>query len=568
MRYRVGVVAAGRRRPPGAPCGEIDGDVSIDPRQCPPTTTRRDDTVAKAATQARHVCLQRLGGRARRGVAPEQFDQRLGADHFVGVQAEQGEYRPGFGADERDRTITGDSLGATKNSNVHRAEANDLYRPLLGAEIALNPHGHASHMDTKARAIARRFPVILAAVLVGVGTLPVKAAVADVGASPVRVRKNVAALSAQERRDFVAAVLKLKTVPSPYDSHLSYYDQFVLWHISLYPCGMDHPMMGAHGGPMFLPWHRLFLLRFEKALREVSGKPITVPYWDWTDPASTASVFANDFMGGDGNPDDEYAVTTGPFRKGQWALHVHPVGAEWSASVTTHLTRRFGSLPIMPTLPQPEDVAFVLQRPAYDVAPYDGGSNVNTSFRNALEGFWRRVGPARITTGSASMVCGPDGMVTTSGEGMHNRVHGWVGGLLGATTKGPKFGTMFLPSSPNDPVFFLHHANIDRLWAEWQGTHGVHTYEPRARAVRISWNAAALLTPRPTGCTLRSMRRRMTSPTSAPSDTATTRRRRGAARVHAPVRSTSPSSTRARSSSAASSSVPDTRNVSNKLSNE
>ena len=24
------------------------------------------------------------------------------------------------------------------------------------------------------------------------------------------------------------------------------------------------------------------------------------------------------------------------------------------------------------------------------------------------------------------------------------------------------------PASPNDPVFFLHHANIDRLWGDWQ----------------------------------------------------------------------------------------------------
>jgi tyrosinase len=33
-------------------------------------------------------------------------------------------------------------------------------------------------------------------------------------------------------------------------------------------------------------------------------------------------------------------------------------------------------------------------------------------------------------------------------------------------------GTMSSASSPKDPIFFLHHANIDRLWAEWQTTHG------------------------------------------------------------------------------------------------
>ena len=33
-------------------------------------------------------------------------------------------------------------------------------------------------------------------------------------------------------------------------------------------------------------------------------------------------------------------------------------------------------------------------------------------------------------------------------------------------------GTMLYNTSPNDPVFFLHHANIDRLWAKWQERHG------------------------------------------------------------------------------------------------
>lgn len=38
---------------------------------------------------------------------------------------------------------------------------------------------------------------------------------------------------------------------------------------------------------------------------------------------------------------------------------------------------------------------------------------------------------------------------------------------------------MVLPTSPNDPVFFLHHANVDRLWATWQAAHPGKKYEPR-----------------------------------------------------------------------------------------
>lgn len=50
--------------------------------------------------------------------------------------------------------------------------------------------------------------------------------------------------------------------------------------------------------------------------------------------------------------------------------------------------------------------------------------------------------------------------VTMTGnlEQFHNTVHMFVGG-----------NTMPRPAvSPNDPMFWLHHANVDRLWAQWQ----------------------------------------------------------------------------------------------------
>jgi tyrosinase len=37
---------------------------------------------------------------------------------------------------------------------------------------------------------------------------------------------------------------------------------------------------------------------------------------------------------------------------------------------------------------------------------------------------------------------------------------------------------MSLSSSPNDPVFFLHHCNVDRIWAAWQETHPDAAYLP------------------------------------------------------------------------------------------
>jgi tyrosinase len=45
-------------------------------------------------------------------------------------------------------------------------------------------------------------------------------------------------------------------------------------------------------------------------------------------------------------------------------------------------------------------------------------------------------------------------------EGVHNSGHVWVGGSM-----------LSVPTAPADPVFWMHHAEIDRLWAEWQGSH-------------------------------------------------------------------------------------------------
>src|SRR4029434_10711863 len=45
-------------------------------------------------------------------------------------------------------------------------------------------------------------------------------------------------------------------------------------------------------------------------------------------------------------------------------------------------------------------------------------------------------------------------------NGPHNRVHDWC------------FGTMSdISWSSVDPLFWLHHAEIDRIWSKWQAKH-------------------------------------------------------------------------------------------------
>jgi tyrosinase len=56
-------------------------------------------------------------------------------------------------------------------------------------------------------------------------------------------------------------------------------------------------------------------------------------------------------------------------------------------------------------------------------------------------------------------------------EGPHGAAHVWVGGDMADVM-----------TSPHDPAFFLLHANVDRIWAEWiranQGTPGFQPYAP------------------------------------------------------------------------------------------
>lgn len=81
------------------------------------------------------------------------------------------------------------------------------------------------------------------------------------------------------------------------------------------------PRNAAHMGSVFLPWHRDFLLRFESDLQKVSPN-IVLPYWDWaTDAAlkdpTKSPIWRSDFMGGNGNPDNDFIVESGTFAAGK-----------------------------------------------------------------------------------------------------------------------------------------------------------------------------------------------------------------------------------------------------------
>ena len=300
--------------------------------------------------------------------------------------------------------------------------------------------------------------------------------------TPTRIRKNAKNLTAQEKADFVNAVLKMKQTPSPYNAELNYYDQFVEWHLLAFYCVPNdntHEMYPAHQRPSFLPWHRVYLDMFEKALKQVSGKDIAVPYWDWTDPSSTAAVFSDDLLGGDGDPSQNHAVTTGPFRKGAWNIRIDDtrdisiifIEEDGDPNNVPYLVRGFGKfMDSTVTLPSIAELNNTLSISKYDSAPWDSSVDTAVSFRNSLEG-WRHTAGDTCNEGFMDVKWTP-----TKRSQMHNVVHLWTGGVI--KTNGKIIGgNMTTATSPNDPAFWLHHANIDRIWTAWMNRHG-RVYEP------------------------------------------------------------------------------------------
>ncbi|MFI9718296.1 tyrosinase family protein [Streptomyces sp. NPDC052396] len=179
-----------------------------------------------------------------------------------------------------------------------------------------------------------------------------------------------------------------------------------------------------HGGWFFLPWHRAYVYCFEEIVRSVIKDQLNgpddwaLPYWNYTRVT-------------DGNPDSpgsqECRRLPKSFRSQDW-----PDGS--------------GNNPLY-------------------LAPPDGRSQGAADGRPVG---WTEVDPreamaAALFTGvqyfgsadTDSQLIHLNGQSGLLENRPHNLLHNYVGGVMGQMI------------SPQDPIFWLHHANIDRLWAAW-----------------------------------------------------------------------------------------------------
>jgi len=165
----------------------------------------------------------------------------------------------------------------------------------------------------------------------------------------------------------------------------------------------------AHGLAGFLPWHRAYLLDLERQLQAIDPS-VSLPYWRFNKPAPT--VFSPDFLGQSTS------------------------GGQQVVLAANNPLRTFS------VRSQP----FITRVPLFDTAVQPAGfSDQPLITEDDVEHF----------SGTYKGWCRP--------------VEGNPHGLAHVSFQGPISNPA---TAPRDPLFFLLHTNVDRLWARWQWLNG------------------------------------------------------------------------------------------------
>lgn len=161
-----------------------------------------------------------------------------------------------------------------------------------------------------------------------------------------------------------------------------------------------------HGSWYFAPWHRVYLYYFEQLIQHFSGDAgFALPYWNWSSSHGVPASFY-----GAGNALDDNISIRSSCPGAPNAGRGRSQNDQFSQS---DLDKYVG----------PQVVGGIQSNPDY--ASYGGAES-----------------------GKGQLEATP-----------HNFVHRWVGGL--------KQSNMVQFFSPLDPIFWMHHCNIDRLYSDW-----------------------------------------------------------------------------------------------------
>ncbi|KAN0118256.1 Di-copper centre-containing protein [Russula decolorans] len=263
------------------------------------------------------------------------------------------------------------------------------------------------------------------------------------------VRKEWRAFSTTEKTEWIRAVNCLSHQPHdpalapsvdpsislipPVNASGSYYDDLVYIHMDL--------NTRIHFTGQFLPWHRWYLYVFEQSLKYRCGYNGVSPYWNWSidAPDFFESSFWKDSdplsgLGGWGDPNADFSVPDGGFDE----FHL--------SYPSSHILRRNFTL-----------YPFDVPDPLLTDQLKEGNATFSVSvIEAALE---TSAGDFRSFQKALEIP-----------EGPHTAVHLIMGGDLAGLCpiNAPPNCTAGPTWSPNEPLFWMHHGMIDKLWYDWQ----------------------------------------------------------------------------------------------------
>ncbi len=220
--------------------------------------------------------------------------------------------------------------------------------------------------------------------------------------------------------------------------------------LNWYRLAFIHELDCPHQNWWFLPWHRGYLGWFEQICRDASGdQSFALPYWDWTATPELPAPFGDNSVLNPSNP--AFIGALADFQN----QFTNPVTSLYQGFNAAQLAE-------LPARGLDTANAFVNQI-SNDFFPssqarqpdYGGGFPVTVS----LDTIHQALNATTFEDFGSKPTPGP-GHSQMIGEGTlesqpHDNVHGATGGFM----------SQFL--SPVDPIFYMHHSNIDRLWDVW-----------------------------------------------------------------------------------------------------
>ncbi|KAI1866490.1 hypothetical protein JX265_007791 [Neoarthrinium moseri] len=247
-----------------------------------------------------------------------------------------------------------------------------------------------------------------------------------------------------ERLKFITAIKCLQGKPGKtaglYSGVKSLYDDFQALHISQ----TDYIHWVGH----FLPWHRYFLWLFEQELRESCNYNEAVPYWDWTqDATDEASFLASPIF------DPVYGFGG----NGPYIEDISGFPQDWRSSVEVPKRTGGGCITDGPfaghnvSMGPGNHTVYNPQCIRRDFSPWLATQSLNSNIyeftQNASSFF-------ELTSRTEGV------SLEIKDMALHGGGHLSVGGGIGQMSN--------VYSSPGDPLFWLHHGGLDKLWDEWQ----------------------------------------------------------------------------------------------------